>query len=138
MKKRKYFKNIFLSVVLLLTVSVITACEHPFFQKEPTYEILSDGEYDGPGVRLVYGTGTVTAIDLVRSLLVIQPDSELPGMDTVPAQITLECEYLDLSAVVTGDHVTFYYSKENLSSDRIKIETLLNSGQETPPQAVAP
>ena len=129
---KKYFlmKHLFLSLAILASILTITGCEQPFLQSEVSTNLSSDNT-EGSGVRLEYGSGTVCSVDFVRSLVFIQPEAELPGFKTLPSQIILECEYLDITAVVPYDHVVFYYHKENISSDRITVNTLLDYGQNT-------
>ena len=123
-------KHLFLSLAILASILTITGCEQPFLQSEVSTNLSSDNT-EGSGVRLEYGSGTVCSVDFVRSLVFIQPEAELPGFKTLPSQIILECEYLDITAVVPYDHVVFYYHKENISSDRITVNTLLDYGQNT-------
>lgn len=129
---KKYFlmKHLFLSLAVLALVLTITGCEQPFSKAEVSGN-LSSNDAEGSGVQLEYGSGTVCSVDFVRSLVFVQPEAELPGFKTIPSQIILECEYLDITAVVPYDHVVFYYHKENISSDQIKVNTLLDYGQDT-------
>ena len=129
-KKYLLIRHLFLSFLILVSVLTITGCEQPFSRAEVSRDLSSD-DVEGAGVRLEYGSGTVCSVDFVRSLVFVQPEAELPGFKTLPSQIILECEYLDITAVVPYDHVVFYYHKENISSDRIKVNTLLDYGQNT-------